>query len=104
MAVYGTTHDEVRVGQSSPLIALQKELELSFEQEEWHQFSEMLTTVAQIGEGFGQKELCLKAQTLRHLMNNHSGCKQLSELFQELKFHLNHLSWKTDSEMGQFQI
>ena len=83
---------------------LYKELETYFRKEQWPQLTDLLETVAKLGEKNGQKELCLKAQSLRVIMAGrvlqyapeNSTFSQMSEIFEEILFHLSHLNWQNE--------
>ncbi|MBC7693261.1 MAG: hypothetical protein H7222_15970 [Methylotenera sp.] len=82
---------------------LKKELITLFEKERWSELSEALLTVARLGEGHAQKELCLKSQNLRQLLGSRtlvsgsSNYNQVAARFGQLMFHLSHLHWRVGS-------
>ena len=89
---------------TSEIAFLYKELETYFKKEQWPQLTDLLETVAKLGEKNGQKELCLKSQSLRVIMAGrtlkyapeNSTFNQMSELFDEILFHLSHLNWQNE--------
>ena len=94
-----------KTGETTSEIAfLYKELETYFKKEQWPQLTDLLETVAKLGEKNGQKELCLKSQSLRVIMAGrtlkyapeNSTFNQMSELFDEILFHLSHLNWQNE--------
>ena len=69
-----------------------------FKDERWSELAGTLDTLARVGEGQGERELCLRAQGLRELMGGRAGGRaepgaRVQELFSELMFRLGHLQW-----------
>jgi hypothetical protein len=83
---------------SSELQSLRNELVFQFRREQWSSLAGTLEAIARLGEEQGRRELCLRAQTLRELMD-HRGAPdairfdRVTEVYDELLFHLKHLQW-----------
>lgn len=58
-----------------------------------------LEVLAKVGESQGQRELCLRAQSLRELMGARrcGAGPRVGQLFNDLVFHLSHLQWLAQS-------
>ena len=87
---------------SGELQSLHKTLVAQFKSGQWAPMASTLERLAKVGEHEGQRELCLRAQSLRDIMGERAGGrekagKRLQELFSELLFHLSHLQWRNQT-------